>query len=324
MKPNEYLVAFKRLYSQLDDIKREYHVAKVLLLIHAAWCFIIYGSTPNDYIHYEFYCLTHIERKRYITRRKALKFEKKLNSSKNAKFFNNKFEFNKKFSSYVNRDWIYLPDSNKTEFIKFIKKHKRVMLKPIDLSSGNGISVLKLDDVGNLNDVWEGLKNKKFLVEEIVKNCKELSEFNESSCNTIRVYTFVENDGNVSIINALLRIGASGSAVDNYHSGGVGAAIDVETGIIYTRLHDVNGKKYVIHPTNGSEIIGKKIPRWEELKKVVTKIARILPESRWIAWDICITKDNFEFIEGNYKGDPGFLQAIDHIGKYYIIKSKSK
>ncbi len=322
MKNNRYFIAYKRFYKQLDDIAEYYRVPKVIFLIHSLYCFIIYGSTPNDYIHYEFYKLRHCERKMYITHRKAVKFEKVFNDPKNAHFFNDKAQFNKKFKKFVKRNWVYIPEINENEFITFVKNNKSVILKPIDLSSGRGITIYNYKNDESAKETYNELQGEKILVEEIVKNCKELQRFNSSSCNTVRIYTMVERDKSVSIINALIRIGAKGSAVDNYHSGGVGAAIDINTGIIYTQLHDVNGKKHIVHPSTGTEIIGKRIPKWEALKQSVKEAAKKLPTSRWIAWDICITEDGFEYIEGNYQGDPGFLQAVDHVGKYYLIKSK--
>ena len=190
------------------------------------------------------------------------------------------------------------------------------------MSSGEGIRIVDVKSEKNIEQLWSELKDTKYLVEEVVYNCEEIRKYNNSSCNTIRIYTLVEKDGSVTIVNALIRVGANNSAVDNYHSGGVGAAIDIETGIVFTMLYDCVGNGYVLHPTNGIRITGDVIPRWEELKQRVIEAAKVLPESRWIAWDICITPNDFEFIEGNYKGDPGFLQAIDHRGKYYFVKSR--
>ena len=322
MKNNKYLIALKRLNMQLTEISKDYKTPKLFLIIHAAYCYLLYGSTPNDYIHFMFYKIKHIERKKYITRRKAIKFEKKLNAPENAVYFNNKWEFNKKFKNFVKRDWRFINEINENQFKEFVKKHKKIIIKPIDQSSGNGIKIYEYLNDNDLSILYDEIKMKNVLIEEVIKNCNDIATFNPSSCNTIRVYTLVERDNTVSIVNALIRIGAKNSVVDNYHSGGVGALIDIETGIICSQLVDVNAKRYIVHPTLKTEIIGKKIPRWGELKKNVIEAALVLPKSRWIAWDICITDYGFEYIEGNYDGDPGFLQAIDYVGKYYIVKEK--
>ena len=319
---NRYIKAFKRLYKQLDDIQAKYNTPKFILLLNALWCHILYGATPNDYIHFELYKYKHRERKQYITHRRTLWLEKKFNDPINANFFNDKHEFNKKFKDFVKRSWIFIPESNEEDFLNFTKKFKKVLVKPTDLSSGRGISIFKYENEEKTKTYYNSIKGCNLLVEEISENHKDIKEFNSSSTNTIRVYTLVEKDKSVTIVGAVIRIGSKGACVDNYHSGGVAAAIDIDTGVIATKLVDINNNRYILHPTNKAEIIGKHIPNWEELKNNVKKAAMVFPTSRYIGWDICITKDGFEYIEGNYNANPDLLQNCEQKGKYYLLKNK--
>lgn len=318
---SKYKSAFKNLCKRLNEVKKENNVPKIILLLHALLCNILYGATPNNYLNFEFYKLRHCERKKYITRRKTLWIEKKLNDPKNAVYFNDKVKFNETFSEYVRRDWIFMLQSSKEQFIKFINKHNKVIIKPTQLSSGRGIMVLSKTD-NNIENIYNEIKSKPFLVEEFVKQHHDMSLFNDSSINTVRVYTIIEKNGEPTILFAAVRIGSKGSCVDNYHSGGVAAGIDIETGTIYTMLVDLNNKRYIRHPSTGIDVIGKKIPKWNDLKNIVREAAKKFPTSRYIGWDIAITEDGFEFIEGNYNSDPCLLQVIDKCGKYYLIKNK--
>ena len=190
------------------------------------------------------------------------------------------------------------------------------------MSSGKGISTIDYVSEDEAKKMYSNIKEKNILIEEIAVNHHEIKRFNPSSTNTIRIYTVVEKDGSVSIVGAIIRIGSKGACVDNYHSGGVAAAIDIDTGIIISKLVDINNKRYVLHPTNHIQIIGSKIPNFDELKKSVKQAALLFPTSRYIGWDICITESGFEYIEGNYNANPDLLQNCEKEGKYYLLKSK--
>lgn len=68
-------------------------------------------------------------------------------------------------------------------------------------------------------------------------------------------------------------------------------------------------------------MIGFQIPQWADLKKFVYDAMEVIPQARLLAWDVAILSDGFEMIEGNYNGDPGFMQAPSKIGTKRIITS---
>lgn len=126
--------------------------------------------------------------------------------------------------------------------------------------------------------------------------------------------------GGVHILSASVRVGGIGSTTDNFHSGGVGYPIDIQHGIVKGAGADMMGVRHVIHPGTDIVVVGFKIPRWNSLVEFVNRAAQKIPEARLIAWDVAITENGFDMVEGNYDGDPGFMQTPQMKGNWLDIK----
>ena len=148
----------------------------------------------------------------------------------------------------------------------------------------------------------------------------KISELNPSSVNSIRVYTLQKKDKTPLILSASIRVGGRGADVDNYHAGGVGYPIDIESGIVYKPGTGIDGTEYIYHPSTGVKMVGFEIPNWQRLKQFVYDAIMVIPQARLLAWDVAVLENGFEMIEGNYNGDPGFMQAPSKVGKKRIIK----
>ena len=49
----------------------------------------------------------------------------------------------------------------------------------------------------------------------------------------------------------------------------------------------------------GKKIPGTQIPYWEEAKKMCLEAMKVVPQVRFVAWDVAITEKGPVFIEGN-------------------------
>ncbi len=117
----------------------------------------------------------------------------------------------------------------------------------------------------------ESSKRKKALLEECITQHHELSEFNPTSVNTLRIVTVLCPDNNVKIMTADLRLGRKGKVADNFHHNGIASLIDVDTGIIYTMGIDKNRRRYIVHPDSKKQIIGFVFHSGSRLKKRFVK-----------------------------------------------------
>ena len=125
---------------------------------------------------------------------------------------------------------------------------------------------------------------------------------NPSSVNTVRVVTFLTEDGKVEIDGAVLRVGAKGSYVDSWRRGGIAAAVDLETGMVGRgiRVGECRGGRwYKKHPDNDVLIEGTILPEWHRVLIHAKQAAVSLPNARWVGWDIVITKEETVLLEGN-------------------------
>ncbi len=318
---SKYRTALERLSSQIDELTLKYHRPRHRFWLDALYCFLVHGSSPRDYINFGFYKLNNLERKQFVTMRRSFKIERLLNPPHNAEVFNNKRLFNEVFSDFVNRKWIYGPEVKESEIIAFIRQMGKVVVKPTGLSSGEGIHILDSAQVDESHDCCTEAVERGYLIEEYITQHPEIARLNASTVNTVRVYTLIDKTGVCEIIFAMLRVGTADACVDNFHSGGVGYVIDIDLGVVKQPGLDIMGNEYLCHPGTNVLMPGFKVPRWNELKSFVFEAANVIPESRYIGWDVALTEEGFEMVEGNYMADPGLLQSVDKIGKYALFQN---
>lgn len=113
-------------------------------------------------------------------------------------------------------------------------------------------------------------------------------------------------------MNARIRMGNNKNNVDNFHFQGIGANIDIQSGVINSLGYDMFDNTYICHPLTGKQIVGFQIPCWEECKLFVEKAARMIPTVRYIGWDVVIgVNGNFSLIEANDNADHDFQQLYN-------------
>ena len=195
------------------------------------------------------------------------------------------------------------------------------MIKPTTGSCGQNIEKIELKDQ-NLKKLYDRLqKDKIYLVEEVAKQCEEISSLHESSINTVRVVTLKGK-----VIVAFLRIGNHNNVVDNFNHGGMAAPINTETGIIEFPAIDKNYNEYKVHPLSQKDIVGFQIPKWDEVKELCEGAAKVIPEVGLTGWDVCIGSEKTFLIEGNEFPGHDIYQLPPHrkdnIGLYPLFKER--
>lgn len=205
---------------------------------------------------------------------------------------------------YFKRDVIKVETKEDYNLFKNMAlKNHHLILKPNYSCMGNGIRIADVETEEEARQVFENMiKNKgSWIVEERLTQSDEMSLWNESSVNTIRVPSFLNKDG-FFIITPSFRIGRKGSVVDNAGAGGVLANIDYRTGKIESDGVDEEGKYYKSHPDSGISFYGYQIPKWKELLSFIEDIHKnVMPSHLYIGWDFALTKDRgWCVIEANW------------------------
>lgn len=179
--------------------------------------------------------------------------------------------------------------------------YERIIIKPtVGSSSGRGVRLFVKEkevykDIQNgdiLNE--EYLKNfgRDFIIQESLKQSDYLAQFNQTSVNTIRLFTYrsVVND-KVYILWQIIRIGQKGSFVDNAHAGGLFVGINK-----YGKLQDCFYNQYGdrFDEFNGINLkrVSYYIPNWENVKQFAKSIANNVAHHRLIQHDIMLDDEN--------------------------------
>ncbi len=282
------------------------------VLLDVVGCGLRYGAGFNDYLLCEFYNLTPEQRATYVTRSVNNTLVQLLNDREYYHYFDNKSEFYTKFAHYIGRDWLDFSKAGQKEFEKFLSGRDQIMVKPEDGTGGKGVEKLFTADYKNPVQMYQKLMADNVgVVEEVLQQHPDLDRLNPSSINTLRVVT-VLNDSGAHIVYAHIRIGNGGRPVDNLHSGGMFAPIDMETGLVQYPGYDKDRKTYKKHPQTGVDIQGFQIPLWEKCKAMCVEAAGLVPQMRYVGWDVAVTPTGPVLVEGNNLPGYDILQMPPH------------
>jgi len=227
----------------------------------------------------------------------------------------NKYNFYKIAKDYFGREVCEVrSESDYPEFERMVLKVNEVMLKPNSSALGHGIQAVTIASPEHAKEVFSNLIGKgTWIVEERIRQDAAMAVWNESSVNTVRYMSFLNNNGFFSI-TPFLRTGRKGSVVDNAGSGGVFANINVKTGVVCTDGVDEHGNRYAEHPDSKVVFNGWKIPKYEELVATVREMHEtLMPSHPYIGWDMALTDKGWIVIECNW--GQFVNQIADHIGR---------
>ncbi len=295
--------AGKMDFSRMQETARMLHKKTgkptAWLLADMAKCAVKYNAGYMDYKIAEMYRLNDAQRRTVITRGISNDIVRRMNDKAYWHFFDDKAEFNTTFAQWVQRDWIKADDSLTAARLEaFLEDKTQAIYKPLEGSSGQGIVKYQRDDWKELPLFMEQLSEAgDGILEEVVIQHPEMSRMCPTSVNTVRIATLL-GDKQEGIVYAFLRIG-NGRVMDNVDCGGMAARVDLESGKLLTVGADKQGNTFEKHPMTGTPIIGFTIPFFEEAKQMCLEAMRVVPQVRFVAWDVAITEKGPRFIEGN-------------------------
>ena len=246
--------------------------------------------------------LSRAERAKYVTLGSLLKFARRVNDPVKTEFFFDKCSFNRLFADFTRRSVLDLRTADREAVAAFAKKVQRVFVKPRRDTCGRGCSLVDCATDEVITALWAKCAGKDCLAEEVIVQHADLAALNPLGVNPIRIVTFLGPDGTVRFPCgcATIRIGVDDSPVVNFARGALEAAVDLETGRVFTAATDAFGGFYERHPVSGAPIDGHVIPRGRDLADFAVKLARVVPEVPFVGWDLTVGPDGrLVVIEGN-------------------------
>lgn len=149
---------------------------------------------------------------------------------------------------------------------------------------------------------------ESFLIQERLRSHSQLTELTGcSNLQTLRLTTYIDRKMQCRRLFCFLKLMTrDGAVVDNVGDGRAGNLIChvcTDTGTIlaaYARTWDGTGSRPVSHhPVTGRELIGFRIPQWDEACDLVRRAAQAFLPVRSIGWDVALMDDAVRLLEGN-------------------------
>lgn len=247
-----------------------------------------------------------------------------LNMPEDAQFdFFNKIDIYDKFGKYYQRDVIISSRSTDEEIKAFVEKHPLHFAKQAINYGGFGLEKINYENFSSFEDYKAYLVEHKYeVLEELIKQHPDVNKLYPYSVNSLRVTTVLGLDGTVHFLPSILRMGGDMMEIDNVSSGGVYVQVD-PTGRISSHGFKEDGEFNLdgghlveAHTTTGTVFLNYQLPHTKEAFELVEKMAKEVPEYRYIGWDIALTEDGVDMIELNT------YASYDMIQCYYQNKSR--
>ena len=206
------------------------------------------------------------------------------------------------------------------EAISLCSNLKKVIIKPSRASEGHGVQMFCAQDgvtdidgktVGQLFREY----NKDFLVQDCVRQHPGMAALNPTSVNTMRILSY-RSGMEVLIVYSVVRIGRSGSVVDNQCAGGISTTID-DNGRLGKEAFGGFSSDNIEKTDTGIVLEGYQLPSYDKAVEMVQRLHLKLPFFNLVGWDVAIQEDG-EPVLIEFNTNPGLSQSAfkSGMGKY--------
>lgn len=303
-KWHDYMIPYVREMEMILEKAPAYQTCENMeaLRTDIMFCKLAYGFLPSEYCGFGLEKKTPEERKAYASDIDRFIFCYTVDDITALQNYLDKAKEYKLFKKYYGRDAVALETAkDKRAFVEFIDRHPQFVKKNVYLSMGNSVELI--DSRGQDPEaLFQTLiANGKVLLEEKVTQHETMAALNASSVNTVRCATFLTKKG-VEIPFCFLKVGRSGSFVDNGGQGGILIGLDKETGRIDSDGFDEYGSCFSEHPDSHIVFKGYQLPAWDEMLAVCRQMATENPDVRYVGWDMAYTERGWVVIEANGLG----------------------
>ena len=313
---------FKRIINEVTALSRQTGYCRIYHLFDYLLAFVRHGAHIDQYVAGGFWSYSNPKRSKCLTHYRRLALERKYNDPTDVHYFKNKPEFNVFFKDFVHRGWRWVKDAPFEDFKAFVVSFPSVIVKPVSGKQGDGIRLLDCagKDDEDLRSLFQALKDEDVLLEELIVQHPDMV-FGNRSVNTVRVLTACRPDGTARVMKAFLRAGVGDAIVDNTATGGYYYEVDPELGIVSSGGTSKAGDLVYVHPGTDIVMLGFKVPRWDEVMSTCVEAARRLPHIALVGWDVAISMDHIQLIEGNNSADYIGYEFVGSNGYYEKIKT---
>lgn len=295
--------------TEWENYKTKYVVNDMVYCLHR------FGISFQDYCIYDFINKNNSYRESFVSDKLRYYYCDILNDKNIKPLMEDKYACYLKYKKYFLRDVLgCFSDKDYSTFKEFVIKHPEFIYKPLNEHSGHGVAKYNFNEISVFDFFSEKLKSGAFVVEELIIQGAETSVVHPQSVNSFRVVTFTINN-TVHILGVTWRIGVKNAVLDNAGSGGIYASIDFQNGIVETEAINYKGEHFNVHPDTGVQILGYKLPEWDNFLSLVNDVATYVQGTTLISWDIAYSNKGWLMVEANDNGTWAIVQSCKKIGK---------
>lgn len=161
-------------------------------------------------------------------------------------------------------------------------------------SSKDGIDI----KTGNTVEQVFSAYGRNFNIQEAIHQHEALKALNPSSVNTIRVVTYFR-ESEVVLLYAVMRIGESGSEVDNTTDGGYTCGI-LSDGKLKKEAYGFNPSRAYTVSQSSITFDGYQLPCFDKVIETAKELHTHVPQIPVVGWDLTVNdKEEVVFIEMN-------------------------
>jgi len=180
---------------------------------------------------------------------------------------------------------------SREEAIAYCQNLQDCLIKPTLESHGDGVRKIKVENgqtnidglsIGQLFDRYK----KNYCIQRFIRQHKDMAALNPTSVNTIRVLTF-RSGMEIIVLYTVIRIGRSGSEIDNESAGGISTVINADA-TLGKYAYGAPGQDKIEKTDTGITLEGYKVPSYDKAVKTVIEQHYQLPFFDLVGWDIAI------------------------------------
>jgi hypothetical protein len=277
-----------------------------------------------DYFVFRFYDKNQAEREKWVGMGFKYEFDLKADPRSTRQILENKILFYREYAPFIKHSYFTIDDFKKDRgkvLTVLNNKSGKIVLKDSHGQCGFEVQVFD-SSIFSIDTLNSYMKQKGFnLCEEFIQQHDAINTLSSTGLNTIRWITMINEEGEVDLLGTLLRISVN-NHVDNLASGNIACPVDPATGIVTGPgvYKDITKEAVGCHPITGVKLEGFQIPMWDEIMDATLKIAQHRPENRGVGWDIALTNQGPDFIEGNHNWDEMLWQLPANKGMKQVLE----
>ena len=179
------------------------------------------------------------------------------------------------------------------------------------------------DETGLLARLADESRTTSLLLQVALQNAPEIADLSpRGALCTVRVVTMRRHGGVPEPVYALIRMPVGDMVVDNTGQGGMGAMVDITSGVLgfgaFAAI-DRAWEQHDTHPDTGARVRGRVLPRWTAVIELALRAHEAVGPVPAVGWDIPITTHGPLLLEGNPNPAHGTSQATAEMGLEWSV-----